>query len=136
MHGPSYLEGPLYIGSKTIIKPLTQIKNSVIGPVCKVGGEINSVVIQGYTNKVHDGHLGDSFLGEWINLGAGTSNSNLKNNYSSVKVHINDQLVDSDSLHIGCFVGDHVKTAIGTLINTGSVIGTASMIASYGLESS
>ena len=77
---------------------------------------------------MHDGHLGDSFIGEWVNLGAGTSNSNLKNNYSSVKVRLNEELVDTKSLHIGCFIGDHVKTAIGTQINTGTTIGPASMI--------
>ncbi len=132
VYGPSYLEGPLYIGSKTIIKPLTQIKNSVIGPACKVGGEVNSVIIQGYSNKAHDGHLGDSFLGEWVNLGAGTINSNLKNNYSTVNVHINGKSIDSNRIHMGCFIGDYVKTAIGTLLNTGSVIGPGTMIVSDG----
>ena len=132
IYGQTYIEGPAFIGANTIINPLTKIKKAIIGQKCKIGGELDSSIIQGYTNKVHDGHLGNSFLGEWVNLGAGTTNSNLKNNYSSVKVHINDELVDSKSLHVGCFVGDHVKTAIGTLINTGSVIGTASMIASYG----
>jgi len=132
IHGPSYLEGPLYIGNKTLIKPLTQIKNSVIGPVCKIGGEIDSVIIQGYTNKVHDGHLGDAFLGEWVNLGAGTINSNLKNNYSTVKVQIDGKSIDSKRIHMGCFIGDYVKTAIGTLLNTGSVIGPGAMIASEG----
>lgn len=132
IRGPSYLEGPLYIGLNTFIKPLTQIKKSVIGPSCKIGGEIDSVIIQGYTNKVHEGHLGDAFLGEWVNLGAGTINSNLKNNYESVKVHVNDQSVDTSKIHVGCFIGDHVKTAIGTLINTGTVIGPGSMIATDG----
>ena len=132
IYGQTYIEGPAFIGANTIINPLTKIKKAIIGQKCKIGGELDSSIIQGYTNKVHDGHLGNSFLGEWVNLGAGTTNSNLKNNYSPVKVHINDVLVDSKSLHVGCFVGDHVKTAIGTLINTGSVIGAASMIASYG----
>ena len=132
IYGQTYIEGPAFIGANTIINPLTKIKKAIIGQKCKIGGELDSSIIQGYTNKVHDGHLGNSFLGEWVNLGAGTTNSNLKNNYSPVKVHINDELVDSKSLHVGCFVGDHVKTAIGTLINTGSVIGAASMIASYG----
>ena len=132
IYGQTYIEGPAFIGANTIINPLTKIKNTIIGQKCKIGGELDSSIIQGYTNKVHDGHLGNSFLGEWVNLGAGTTNSNLKNNYSPVKVHINDELVDSKSLHVGCFVGDHDKTAIGTIINTGSVIGTASMIASYG----
>ena len=132
IYGQTYIEGPAFIGANTIINPLTKIKKAIIGQKCKIGGELDSSIIQGYTNKAHDGHLGNSFLGEWVNLGAGTTNSNLKNNYSPVKVHINNELVDSKSLHVGCFVGDHVKTAIGTLINTGSVIGAASMIASYG----
>ena len=132
IYGQTYIEGPAFIGANTIINPLTKIKKAIIGQKCKIGGELDSSIIQGYTNKVHDGHLGNSFLGEWVNLGAGTTNSNLKNNYSPVKVHINNELVDSKSLHVGCFVGDHVKTAIGTLINTGCVIGSASMIASYG----
>ena len=132
IHGQTYIEGPAYIGPGTIISALTKIKNSAIGNNCKIGGEVESSIIQGFTNKVHDGHLGDSFIGEWVNLGAGTSNSNLKNNYSSVKVRLNEELVDTKSLHIGCFIGDHVKTAIGTLINTGTTIGPASMISTYG----
>ena len=132
IYGQTYIEGPAYIGNETIISPLTKIKNSVIGSNCKIGGEIESSIIQGYSNKVHDGHLGDSFLGEWVNLGAGTSNSNLKNNYTPVKVRLNEKLIDTDSIHIGCFIGDHVKTAIGTLINTGTVIGAASMVSTYG----
>jgi len=131
--GQSYIEGPAYVGPNTIISPLTKIKDSVIGENCKIGGELESSVIQGFSNKVHEGHIGDSFLGEWVNLGAGTSNSNLKNNYSSVKVKVNEKMIDTNRLHIGCFIGDHVKTAIGTLINTGSVIYPASMISSFGL---
>ena len=132
IYGQTYIEGPAFIGTDTVIKPLTKIVGSVIGKKCKIGGEVESSVIQGYSNKVHDGHLGDSFLGEWVNLGAGTSNSNLKNNYSSVKISLNENLIDTNSLHIGCFIGDHVKTAIGTLINTGTIIGAASMISTYG----
>ena len=88
IYGQTYIEGPAFIGTDTLIKPLTKIVGSVIGKKCKIGGEIESSVIQGYSNKVHDGHLGDSFLGEWVNLGAGTSNSNLKNNYSLSLIHI------------------------------------------------
>jgi len=129
IHGQTYLEGPLYIGRDSMINPLTQIKNSVVGPSCKIGGELNTAIIQGFSNKVHEGHLGDAFLGEWVNLGAGTINSNLKNNYVSVKVQINGKSVDTGSLHIGCFLGDHVKTAVGTVLNTGTVVGPGSMIA-------
>ena len=132
IYGHTYLEGPIYIGRDSMIKPFTQIINSVIGPSCKIGGEINTVIIQGFSNKVHEGHLGDAFLGEWVNLGAGTINSNLKNNYVSVKVEINGKNIDTGSLHVGCFFGDHVKTAVGTVINTGTVVGPGSMIATNG----
>lgn len=134
--GQTYIEGPVFIGANTVINPLTKIKNSIIGEKCKIGGEVESSIIQGYTNKAHEGHLGDSFLGEWINLGAGTSNSNLKNNYNSVKISLNENLIDTNSIHIGCFIGDHAKTAIGTLINAGTVIGAASMISTYGFSPS
>jgi UDP-N-acetylglucosamine diphosphorylase/glucosamine-1-phosphate N-acetyltransferase len=130
--GQTYLEGPLYIGKNSLVKPLTQIKNSAFGPMCKIGGEINTVIIQGYSNKVHEGHLGDSFLGEWVNLGSGTQNSNLKINYSSVKVEINNKNIETNKIHIGSFIGDHTKTAIGTKLNSGSVIGLGSMIATDG----
>ena len=132
IHGQTYLEGPLYIGPESMIKPFTQIKNSIIGSKCKIGGEVDTVIIQGFTNKVHEGFLGDSYLGEWVNLGAGTQNSNLKNNYMSVKVQVNNKSVDTKLLNIGCFMGDHVKTAIGTVINSGTLIGPGAMIATDG----
>ena len=132
IHGLTYLEGPLFIGKGSMIKPHTQIKNSVIGPNCKIGGEVDTVMIQGYSNKVHDGHLGNAVLGEWVNIGAGTINSNLKNNYANVFVQVNGKNVNSGSIHIGCFLGDHVKTAIGTVLNTGTLIGPCSMIANNG----
>ncbi|MDB9722909.1 glucose-1-phosphate thymidylyltransferase, partial [Candidatus Marinimicrobia bacterium] len=132
IQGPTYLEGPLFIGKSSLVKPLTQIKNSVLGPVCKVGGEIDTVIIQGYSNKVHEGHLGDSFLGKWVNLGSGTQNSNLKNNYSLVNLELNNKTVETNKIHIGTFIGDHTKTAIGTKLNSGSIIGLGSMIATYG----
>jgi UDP-N-acetylglucosamine diphosphorylase/glucosamine-1-phosphate N-acetyltransferase len=124
----THLEGPLYVGCGSTISPLTYVKNSVIGPLCKIGGELNSVVIEGYTNKVHYGFLGNSYIGEWVNLGAGTSNSNLKNNYGKVRVQMNDEVFDTNRIHLGCFIGDFVKTSIGTKINTGSVYGSGSMI--------
>ena len=80
----THLEGPLYVGNGSTISPLSYVKNSVIGPMCKIGGELNSVVIEGYSNKVHYGFLGNSYIGEWVNFGAGTTNSNLKNNYGKV----------------------------------------------------
>ena len=127
IYGQTYLEGPLYIGKRSLVKPLTQIKNSVFGPMCKLGGEIDTVIIQGYSNKVHEGHLGDSFVGEWVNLGSGTQNSNLKNNYSFVEVELNNKKIETNKTHIGTFIGDYTKTAIGTKLNSGSVIGLGSI---------
>ncbi|MCH7613222.1 MAG: hypothetical protein IIB95_07690 [Candidatus Marinimicrobia bacterium] len=129
----TYLEGPLYLGEGNIVASMTKFKGaSSIGPVCKLGGEINNVIIQGWSNKVHDGHLGNAYLGQWVNLGAGTINSDLKNNYSDVKVMVNGTMRDTGTIQIGCFLGDHVKTAIGTLLNTGTVIGPGSNIVSRG----
>ena len=128
----SYIEGPVYIGKGSVISPLSQIKKSIIGPMCKIGGELNGVIIQGFSNKAHYGHLGDSFIGEWVNLGAGTTNSNLKNNYSDIEVSIKNKVIKTNKIHLGCFIGDYVKTAIGTKINTGSIFEAGSMIFSRG----
>tara|TARA_B100001250_G_scaffold113973_1_gene96405 strand:- start:8463 stop:9596 length:1134 start_codon:yes stop_codon:yes gene_type:complete len=119
----SNLEGPIYIGENTIIKSNSKISNSIIGPHCKIGGEVSGSIIQGYTNKSHYGYLGDSCIGEWVNLGAGTTNSNLKNNYKNVSMIINDKLINSNKLFLGSFIGDHTKTSIGTMLNTGTKIG-------------
>jgi NDP-sugar pyrophosphorylase family protein len=93
--------------------------------VCKVGGEVESSVIHSFSNKQHDGFLGHSYLGMWVNLGADTNNSDLKNNYGSVKVMINDEQIDSGSQFMGLTMGDHAKTAINTMFNTGTVVGVA-----------
>jgi len=126
----SYLEGPLFIGEKSKIHPLTKLKRSIIGPECRIGGEVDQTIIQGFSNKAHDGHLGDAFLGEWVNLGAGTNNSNLKNNYTSVDVTVHGSKIDTGNLFIGSFIGDHSKTAIGTQLNTGTSIGVGCNIVS------
>jgi UDP-N-acetylglucosamine diphosphorylase/glucosamine-1-phosphate N-acetyltransferase len=133
--GPIYIEknvdissfteiiGPAYIGRNSKISH-GYLKGAVsIGQFSKVGGELTNVIIHGYSNKQHYGFLGDSYIGEWVNLGAGTTNSNLKNNYGPVKVYTNGKYFDSGESFVGCFVGDHAKTAIGTMINTGTVIG-------------
>ncbi|MFQ6611883.1 MAG: putative sugar nucleotidyl transferase [Fidelibacterota bacterium] len=128
----TFLEGPVYIGSDSIIKPFAHISNCAIGPGCKIGGEVANVIVQGFSNKVHYGYLGDSFLGEWINLGAGTTSSNLKNNYTPVTVQAGESTVNTNLLHVGCFIGDHVKTAIGTVLNTGAVLGPGCMVVTPG----
>lgn len=119
------IEGPAYLGPGTQVKPFTHIRGSCFGSECRVGGEISESILQGFTNKQHGGFLGNSFLGEWCNLGSGTETSNLKNNYSPVKVQVGQELVNTGQLFVGLTMGDHSKTAIGTVLNTGTVVGVA-----------
>mgnify|MGYP001245032142 CR=1 FL=1 len=130
------IKGPVYIGQKSIINPGSRLRGNVsIGPVCKIGGEIEDVVIQGYTNKQHDGYLGHSFLGEWINVGANTNNSDLKNNYSKIKFNFSDtSTIDTKRLFLGVMIGDFCRTGISTMINTGSYFGLGSNIFGAGFQ--
>ncbi|OGC03439.1 hypothetical protein A2276_00815 [candidate division WOR-1 bacterium RIFOXYA12_FULL_43_27] len=116
--------GPIFIGEGTIVHPQSFLRGPLyVGKHCRIAGELVHSVILDYTNKGHYGFIGHSYIGEWVNLGAGTTNSNLKNNYSSVKVVINGEGIDTGETFVGCFIGDHAKTAIGTLIYTGAVVG-------------
>ncbi|MFN3822157.1 MAG: hypothetical protein ACK4OO_07460, partial [bacterium] len=138
------LKGPLYIGPYSIVRPGAQIMGNVsLGPHCRVGGEISQVVIQGYSNKQHGGYLGTSYIGEWVNLGAGTDNSDLKNNYRPISVNLytfpeqesgaqslNWEILNSNSIHLGVFIGDYTRTAIGTRLNSGGILGTCCHILS------
>ncbi len=128
------IEGPVYIGENCIVAANTIIRpGTVAGPDCRLGGEISRSIILGKSNKSHFGFMGDSYLGEWVNLGAGTTTSNLKNNYMNVKVDINGEQVDTGRLNIGTFMGDHCKTAILSRLNTGGIMGPACMVAGDGL---
>ena len=124
----TYLKGPLIIDVGSKILSHSRIQNSIIGPGCKIGGEVSGTIFQGWSNKGHYGFLGDSFVGEWVNFGAGATNSNLKNNYKSVLVNVNNNIIDTNSLFIGLFVGDHSKISIGSQINTGTNIGVGCSI--------
>jgi UDP-N-acetylglucosamine diphosphorylase/glucosamine-1-phosphate N-acetyltransferase len=127
------LSGPCSIGRGSTVVDRAHIKaHTIVGPVCKVGGEIGATIFQGYANKSHDGHLGDSWVGRWVNLGAGTTNSNLLNTYSEVTMRIEPDgpRHRTGLTFLGSIVGDHVKTAIGTRLMTGTTIGTGAMIAS------
>jgi UDP-N-acetylglucosamine diphosphorylase/glucosamine-1-phosphate N-acetyltransferase len=118
------LEGPLHIGRGSIIRMGARIYgHTSIGPVCKVGGEVAQSTILGYANKQHDGFLGHSYVGEWVNLGAGTNTSDMKNNYSTVRVGPPGKEEDTEELFVGLFMGDHSKCGIGTILNSGSVVG-------------
>lgn len=128
------IEGPASIGDKTIIKISAKIyEGTSIGEVCKVGGEVENSIIHSYSNKQHEGFLGHSYLGMWVNIGADTNNSDLKNNYGSVKVYINGDLIDSGSQFVGLTMGDHSKTGINTMFNTGTVVGVSCNIFGSGI---
>ncbi len=121
--------GPIYIGKKTIVRPQSYLRGPLsIGPECRIGGEVTSSIIHGFSNKAHYGFLGHSYIGEWVNLGAGTTNSNLKNTYGTVKLIIGGKLIDSKERFFGCIIADHARTGIGTLITTGAVIGVGANI--------
>ncbi len=132
MEGTS-IRGPVAICTNSVVKMGTRIYGaSTIGPHCTVGGEIKNSVLFAHSNKAHDGYLGDSVIGEWCNLGAGTSNSNVKNNASNVKVYTPDGMVDA-GVKCGVIMGDYSRTAINTSINTGTVIGVCSNVFGNGL---
>ena len=127
----SYIKGPAAVLDGSMVKAGTSLYNgTTLGPWTKVGGEIKNVLFQGYANKGHDGFLGDSVISRWCNLGAGTSNSNLKNNYSRIRMwHIaSKQFEDTGEMFLGTVMGEHSKTAINTSLNTGTVIGVAANI--------
>ena len=121
--------GPIYIGKNTIVRPHSYLRGPLsIGPECRIGGEVSHSIFHGYSNKAHYGFIGHSYIGEWVNLGAGTTNSNLKNTYGTVKVIINGKEIDTGERFLGCFIGDHAKLGIGTLITTGAMIGLAANV--------
>jgi UDP-N-acetylglucosamine diphosphorylase/glucosamine-1-phosphate N-acetyltransferase len=115
------LEGPMYVGPGTRVLG-GSLRASVFGPECRVRGEIAASVFLGYANKSHDGFVGHSVLGHWVNLGAGTTTSNLKNTYGSVRLEVAGERIETRRLNLGSLIGDHAKTAIGTLLATGTVV--------------
>ena len=120
----SSVQGPCFIGNNSTIKMHASIyHNTSIGEACKVGGEVESSIIHSYSNKQHEGFLGHSYLGSWVNIGASTNNSDLKNNYSSVDVVVNGKQINSGSQFVGLIMGDHSKTAINVMFNTGTNVG-------------
>ncbi|RPI14844.1 MAG: hypothetical protein EHM58_15475 [Ignavibacteriae bacterium] len=120
----TYIEGPVYIGENTTLRSGTKLYGPVkIGDWCKLSGEITGSTIHSYVNKQHLGFLGNSYLCEWVNLGAGTTTSNLKNNYSQIVVDIDSKKINTGTIFMGSIIGDHTKTGISTMLNTGTVIG-------------
>jgi len=146
LHGPIYvdegaeifpfarIEGPCYIGKNTQIMPGANIREgNSFGEVCRVGGEVEESIFHSYSNKYHDGFIGHSYIGEFVNLGALTTNSDLKNDYSNVSVYLNGVSTDTGDLKVGSFIGDHTKTSIGTLFNTGTVAGIMCNVTAGGI---
>ncbi len=121
------LSGPCAIGPDTVLAG-GQVRGSSIGPQCKIHGEVSTSVVLGFSNKAHDGYLGHAVVGRWVNLGAMTTNSDLKNNYSAVRVDLGAGAIDTGERKVGVFLGDHVKTGIGTLLGTGTVVGAGSNV--------
>ena len=133
IHPFTRIEGPCYIGKKTILLGAKCREGNTIGPMCRVGGEVEESIIQGYSNKYHDGFLGHAYVGEWVNLGALTTNSDLKNDYSNVSVVMDGKTaIDTGSTKVGAMIGDHARTSIGTLFNTGAYVGAMSLIVATG----
>lgn len=127
----SVVRGPFSLGEHSALKLSTKVYGPTsIGPHSKVGGEINNSVIFGFSNKAHDGFLGNSVVGEWCNLGADTNNSNLKNNYGNVKLYNykKEAMVDTGLQFCGLMMGDHSKCGINTMFNTGTVVGVGANI--------
>jgi len=124
----SRIEGPCYIGKDTWIVRGNIREETSIGPVCRIGGEVEASIIQGYSSKYHTGFLGHAYVGEWVNIGALTTNSDLKNDYSTVDVHVKGRLMDTGEIKVGSFIGDHTKFGIGCLLNTGTVVGVACVL--------
>ena len=123
------IEGPVYIGKDSMIKIGAAIYENVsIGSNCKIGGEVEDAIILPYTNKQHAGFIGHSYLGSWVNLGADTNCSDLKNNYSTIKVKLNNETIDTGTQFLGVIIGDHSKSAINTMFNTGTIVGISSNI--------
>lgn len=125
--------GPAYIGKNTVIKIGAKIyEDTSIGNNCKVGGEVEASIIQSYSNKQHDGFLGHSFISEWVNLGADTNTSDLKNTYQNIKVLLNNEEIDTEKMFLGLLCGDHTKSAINTQFNTGTVAGVCGILVREG----
>ena len=127
----SMIRGPFALCEHSAVKMGAKIYGATtIGPHCKVGGELNNSILIGYSNKAHDGFLGNAVIGEWCNLGADTNNSNLKNNYAQVKVwnYVKESFINTGLQFCGLIMGDHSKSGINTMFNTGTVVGISANI--------
>ena len=133
----SVIRGPFALCEHSTVKMAAKIYGpTTIGPHCKVGGEVNNSVFIGYSNKAHDGFLGNSVIGEWCNIGADSNNSNLKNNYTEVKLwnYPEKKFIGTGLQFCGLIMGDHSKCGINTMFNTGTVVGVSANIHGHGFQ--
>ena len=117
------VEGPCYIGRETHLFRANLRGGVTLGPQCRIGGEVEQSVVHGSSNKYHEGFLGHAYIGAWVNLGAITSNSDLRNDYGEVFVPLGGDPVATGQAKVGCFLGDHTRTGMGSMLNTGTAIG-------------
>jgi UDP-N-acetylglucosamine diphosphorylase/glucosamine-1-phosphate N-acetyltransferase len=117
------IEGPSYVGRDTHLFRANLRGGVTIGPTCRIGGEVEASIVHGFSNKYHEGFLGHAYVGEWVNLGAITSNSDLRNDYGEVFVPLGGDPVATGQAKVGCFVGDHTRTGLGSMLNTGTALG-------------
>lgn len=118
------IQGPAYVGKSSVLRIGAKIyPGTSIGEVCKIGGEVDKSIFHSYTNKQHDGFIGNAYLGQWVNIGADANNSDLKNNYGPVRVIVNGKEIDTGSTFVGLMMGDHSKAGINAMFNTGTVVG-------------
>jgi len=133
--------GPIVLGPNVWVQPFTRIEGPcsigadsqlfranlrgcvTIGPNCRIGGEVEASIVHGHSNKYHEGFLGHAYIGEWVNLGAITSNSDLRNDYGEVFVPLQGDPIPTGQAKVGCFIGDHTRTGMGSMLNTGTAIG-------------
>lgn len=127
----SRIAGPSYVGQGSQIFA-GQIHGVSIGPECRVGGEVEFSILHGFTNKYHEGFLGHSYLGEWVNVGAGTQFSDLRNDYGMIEMYSEGRMVSTGAMKIGSFVGDHSRISINSSVNVGTIVGPFCMLASPG----
>jgi len=117
------IEGPCSIGADSQLFRANLRGCVTIGPNCRIGGEVEASIVHGHSNKYHEGFLGHAYVGEWVNLGAITSNSDLRNDYGEVHVPLQGDPVPTGQAKVGCFIGDHTRTGMGSMLNTGTAIG-------------
>ncbi|HEX8910710.1 MAG TPA: hypothetical protein VF796_00020, partial [Humisphaera sp.] len=130
------IQGPAHVGPHTKVMPLALVRpGTSIGAMCRIGGEVSNSIVHGFSNKAHDGYLGDSYLGRWVNFGAGTTTSNLKNTYGPITVRHGDREFLTGRRFLGALVGDHTKTGILSRFPAGAYVGFGCSIAASAIAS-